>query len=451
MENQTVLGAIVAAVTRTFRILATLVLAGFVGSFANGQGIVLPGAGPINRSMGGAATAAPIDAAGALLWNPGSITALGSSQMMFGAEFLYTRTTLESSLPADAFGPGLPAGPVAGSSDSHSGVPVLPTIALVFSDPDSDFAYGLGVFTIGGFGVNYSASNSNPLLTPQPPNGFGIGNGYSRLSLLQIAPTVAVKLTDRLSVGFAPTVTMGDLALAPALFAAPDNADGGLPTYSDAHNGRWRYALGFQVGVYLETMSGWNFGASFKSKQWFEEFEFQSTGETGAPRTIRAKPEYPMILSLGTSFTGFDGWVSAVDVRYVDYSNASVFGDDAAFQADGSVPGLGWQSTVGVALGLQREFANGVSLRAGYDFGESPISDDKTGFNVLSSALWNHAVSTGATVPVTSALSMSLAYVHVFEASSKGAIQTPAGPIPGSSVEITQVSDTLSMGFDVKF
>ncbi|QDS90895.1 Outer membrane protein transport protein (OMPP1/FadL/TodX) [Rosistilla ulvae] len=432
------------------QIFATTVAFLVAGSLS-AQGIVLPGAGPINRSMGGASTAAPIDAAGALLWNPGSITALGSSQMMFGAEFLYTRTTLDSSLPADAFGPAIPTVPIGGSSDSHSGVPVLPTIALVFTEPDSDFAFGLGVFTIGGFGVNYSASATNPLLTPQPPNGFGIGNAYSRLNLLQIAPTVAVQLIDGLSVGFAPTVTMGDLALAPALFAAPDNADGGLPTYSDAQNGRWRYALGFQVGVYLETMSGWNFGASFKSKQWFEEFEFQSAGETGAPRTLTANPEYPMIISLGTSFTGFEGWVSAVDVRYIDYANASVFGDDAAFQADGSVPGLGWDSTVGVALGLQREFQNGVSLRAGYDFGQSPISNDKTGFNVLSSALWNHAVTTGATLPVNHALSMSLAYVHVFEASSNGAIQTPAGPIPGSSVEITQVSDTLSMGFDVKF
>src|SRR4051812_33657633 len=36
----------------------------------------LPGAGPINRSMGGAAVAAPIDPAGALYWNPATIGGL---------------------------------------------------------------------------------------------------------------------------------------------------------------------------------------------------------------------------------------------------------------------------------------------------------------------------------------------------------------------------------------
>ena len=40
------------------------------------QGIALSGVGPVNRSMGGAATAAPIDAAGALMWNPASISGL---------------------------------------------------------------------------------------------------------------------------------------------------------------------------------------------------------------------------------------------------------------------------------------------------------------------------------------------------------------------------------------
>ncbi len=421
--------------------LTITALQGLTVSIASAQGIVLPGAGPINRSMGGASTAAPVDAAGALLWNPGSITALEGSQMLFGAEFLYTRTTLASSL-----------GPFSGESDSHSGVPVLPTIALVHNDPDSYFSYGLGVFTIGGFGVNYETSTTNPLLTPQPPAGFGIGNAYSRLNLLQIAPTLGVKLTDALSVGFAPTITIGDLALAPALSASPDDANGDLsPSYPDAINGRWRYGLGFQLGLYLETESGWNYGVSFKSKQWFEEFEFLSADELGAARRVVAKPEYPMIVSLGTSFTGIEGWVWATDVRFVDYASAAVFGDEAKFAPDGSVPGLGWSSTLAVAAGVQRSFENGVSLRAGYDFGQSPISDTNTGFNVLSSALWNHAATCGASIPLSKALSMSMAYVHVFEKSNSGPIQSPAGAIPGSSVEISQTSDTLSMGFDVKF
>ena len=46
-------------------------------------GIVLPGAGPVNRSMGGAAIATALDATGALLWNPAAISGLDGSQVDF--------------------------------------------------------------------------------------------------------------------------------------------------------------------------------------------------------------------------------------------------------------------------------------------------------------------------------------------------------------------------------
>ena len=39
-------------------------------------GVAISGVGPINRSMGGAAVAAPLDSAGALYWNPATIGAL---------------------------------------------------------------------------------------------------------------------------------------------------------------------------------------------------------------------------------------------------------------------------------------------------------------------------------------------------------------------------------------
>ena len=47
-------------------------------------GMAVSGVGPINRSMGGAAVAAPIDSAGAIYWNPATISGLGRSEMEFG-------------------------------------------------------------------------------------------------------------------------------------------------------------------------------------------------------------------------------------------------------------------------------------------------------------------------------------------------------------------------------
>src|SRR3954452_17188058 len=105
---------------------ACLVLA-LAGTAARGQGPVLSGAGPINRSMGGATVAAPLDPTGAMYWNPAAISGLPSSQLDLNMELLYPRSTIASTLPPGAAGPGLPPGPLAGQTRDEVGVFALPS------------------------------------------------------------------------------------------------------------------------------------------------------------------------------------------------------------------------------------------------------------------------------------------------------------------------------------
>src|SRR5437762_10906170 len=86
----------------------------------------LPGVGPINRSMGGAAVAAPIDAAGALFWNPATIAGLGRSEMESAVELIDIRTSLTSRLAAGALGSGLPPRSMYGHTGGNDGVIPLP-------------------------------------------------------------------------------------------------------------------------------------------------------------------------------------------------------------------------------------------------------------------------------------------------------------------------------------
>ncbi|MDA1052767.1 MAG: hypothetical protein O3C40_20120, partial [Planctomycetota bacterium] len=64
----------------TRKILLFVAVLASLASSAFGQGVFLTGVGAVNRSMGGAATAAPIDAMGALHWNPATISGLQSRQ-----------------------------------------------------------------------------------------------------------------------------------------------------------------------------------------------------------------------------------------------------------------------------------------------------------------------------------------------------------------------------------
>src|SRR5262252_6656358 len=85
---------------------------------ASGQtGHVVHGVGAINQSMGGAGTAMPLDATGALFWNPASITDLMSSEVDINADLALIHSTLSSSLQPNALAPGIPARAIAGSSE----------------------------------------------------------------------------------------------------------------------------------------------------------------------------------------------------------------------------------------------------------------------------------------------------------------------------------------------
>jgi long-chain fatty acid transport protein len=415
------------------------------------QGFVLSAVGPINGSMGGASTAAPIDASGALHWNPASIAGLARSEVEVGVEMAYPVARLSSAFAANSFGPGLPPVPLADSTRSNSGVAPLPTIGFVYRPEGSCWTFGVGFFTVGGFTSNYPGSFTNPILTAPPPNGFGVGPIYANLQVWQVAPTAAWQVTDRLAVGFSPTVDLAYLVVNPDTFAPPDDANGdGFATYPPALQTRIHWGMGFQVGAYYTLSESWHLGASLKSPQWFEPFQYNSQNELRQPRTVKSHVDYPMIVSIGAGWTPIDRLLVAADVRWLDFAHINGF-HAAGFAANGAITELGWRSIVAVALGAQYLLSDRCSLRLGYTYNSEPIPDANTSFNLPDPTITQHRVSCGTSWKVTDALSISLSYVHVFEHSISGPLIVPAGPVPGTSLTSKVSADAVAFGATVQF
>jgi long-chain fatty acid transport protein len=421
------------------------------GPVANAQGLVLTSAGPINRSMGGASVAAPLDATGALYWNPATLSGLPGSELDGGLELLYARSRLSSAVAPGAFGPGTPPVPLAGSTNGDNGVFPLPTIAFSYRPDESPLTLGFGAFTTGGFGVNYPADPSNPILGPRPPHGLGFGAISSELLIIEMTPNAAYQVTPHLSVGAGPTVSMAKLTLDPAFFASPDDANGdGFATFPSATHSRFHWGAGFQVGAYYTTDSNWGFGAAFRSPQWFETFRYHATDEIGLPRTLKLRFDFPLIASVGASYSGFDRLLLAVDARYIDYRNTKAFGP-AGFDTTGAGTGLGWRSVFVVAAGAQYQLTETVSLRMGYSFNTNPVPDGVSSVNVESNPVYQHVIYMGASYRLTKDCTLSASYLHTFDNSITGPVLTRFGPIRGTSVNDEMVTDALTMGFTVRF
>jgi long-chain fatty acid transport protein len=419
-------------------------------------GLAVSGVGPINRSMGGASTAAPLDSAGALYWNSATIGALPTSEMEFGTGFVIPRTTLSSVVPADALGPGTPPIRLGGQrTGGNNGVFAVPVVGLVYKPEESPFTFGMGIFEIGGFGVNYPITRTNPILNPQVPFGLGVGPLFTQLQLFQFSPTVAVQVTDELYVGAAGNIDIGTLYANPALFSPPfviASPRGPLPIYPSALQGRNRFGGGFQLGVYYIASESWSFGGSFSSPQWFERYTYNSENPTnGNPSSPKFTLDFPLQASIGLAYRGFDRMLVASDFRYLDYRHTDGF-RRGGFEPNGAVAGLGWQSIFAYALGMQYQWTDSCSTRIGYTFSMNPIGPALTSLNVGSPTIIMHTLAIGGSYNVTKALKLSLTYAHDFQNAISGPLIEPlVGAIPGTRVRTATAVDSVYAGATVAF
>jgi long-chain fatty acid transport protein len=442
---------------KAYRLLAASVTVTLLGQFsARAQiGDSLNGIGPINRSMGGAAVAAPLDSAGALYWNPATIAALENSELESGLELLFPRSWLSSRIAPGALGPGFPSHAIYGNTGGNDSVTPLPFLGLVYR-PESNpfFTYGLGIFPVSGFSVNYPATRNNPILQPQAPFGMGLGPLYSSYQSLQLAPTIACQLTSELSIGVAANLDLGSLAVDPGVFSAPTPVSTPLGpglNYAPATNGRSRWGGGFNIGVYYDPGNNWKFGAAVKSPQWFDTYTFNTITANGHIATPKVDVDFPMVASVGTAYTGIERVLIALDLRFLDFRDTNGF-RHSGFERNGAAAGLGWQNVFALGTGVQYQWTDNLALRAGYSFNLNPAGNAVTMFNLFSPTIIQHTLAAGLSYNVTKSFKLSLAYIHLFENSIEGPIITPTtGPIHGTYVKSSATGDSVILGATVSF
>ena len=426
-----------------FRLAFALGVLALSSPAAMGQGIVAPGAGPINRAMGGASTAAPVDF-GSTYWNPANLSGLERSEFLLGSELIIPSTHLTTSLPAGAFNGTLPLRGRYGTSRSDSGViPNLATgVAFRLAD-DSPVTFGLGIFGFVGGNVNYAGNPSIPLISSrQPPRTLGFGPIYANASILALNPMISYRLSDRLSIGGGPVITSGTVTLNPAFFAPGPKGPGGLvPTFPAATDSRPFWGGGFQIGGLYELNDDWNLGFSYKSPVWQERWGYNSANPDLTPRRIGVQAQIPAIYSWGVAYKGIERALIDVDLRYLDYANAALFGQSVR---DG---GLGWKGVFSVATGGQYALTDRLTLRAGYVFNTNPIPTEGTLFNVQLPGIIQHTLSFGASYQVTDDITLSSAYVHGFRNSIQGNIVEEAGAFSKFDSQL----DSIVMGLNVRF
>ncbi len=424
-------------------------------------GHIMQGVGSINMSMGGAATAQPLDISGALQWNPAAISVFDSKILNFDIGLFFSSPELSASLPPGMLGAGAPG--VSGITEDDRGVSPMPAFAMVWGKPESKHTFGFSAFGISGFGVTFPEEsnnpfsagfnpmeNSNPINYPQQAQGFGhIESDYM---LLQIGFTWAYELSDNFSFGVEPTVNYGALELAPNPTANPNAS--GYPVSDKAS------AIGFgaQFGLFYNSDSGIKLGASYKTEQDFGDYEFENSHLDGSSSQNSFKMNYPSILSLGFGYSN-ETIDFALDYRMVDYENTDGFAEKGWTQT-GSVKGFGWENINIISVGFQYKGIEKLPLRVGYTYSSNPINEDLAFFSIPATAVIKNAFQFGFSHPLNDNLMLNGVYHHGASGDkTEGPMLNPMmaspsdpyGVVPGTSVGYEMSTDMIMLGISYTF
>lgn len=404
------------------------------------DGHFLHGVGAVNSAMGGAGVAATGDLLGSFYLNPAGIFTEKGSRVALGFEMMKAQRSVASEF-----------GPLSGVTESKAAFVPIPAFGWATSLSEN-LTFGIGMLGIGGFGVDYPASEiagqapANPILGPRP-NGFG--QVYSNFQFMKISPSLAFKAGEKLQLGVSLNMDWASLAVDPMPAAAPAADSPTSAYYSRATAADGAFGFGFQAGLIYQLSDALALGVSYSSPQWFQDFEYNGVYENpNLPNFQQAREfsfalDVPAVYGAGVSMD-LDRLLWNADVRYITYSATAGF-DESGMNADGSVKGFGWEDILVLATGVEFGLTDNLALRGGYHFTQNPIPDELSAFNIPAPAIVQHHATLGLGFMFDN-LAVDVGYYRAFENDITGPFMTPAGSM---DVTNTMMEDSflLSFGF----
>ncbi|MGA8042869.1 MAG: hypothetical protein WCA37_08705 [Terracidiphilus sp.] len=415
------------------------------------DGHFLHGAGPVNEAMGGADTGLCLDATGSVAWNPACTALFKGRRFEFHGTIFIPWRSLSSTVNANAFGPGMPAATLSGTTVSHTNTAFMPGMAFIYHAPDSRNSYHFAMLAVSGFGVDYDESKdfSNPILTPQPPNGFGFGSLSSNYALLTMPIGASRQFSDRLTAGFSLVPAFSMLKVIPAPFATPVSAGSTMSYYLSASKSAWAFGVGAQAGLHYKFNDVFSAGFSYHSPIWFRDFKWEAADLTGVKHPIEFEMDLPQLFSMGIGVKPTARTNIGVDARWFDYAHTTGF-DKSGYNNNGAVVGFGWHSIWAFGGGVQQEITKSTKVIGGYNFSQNPIPSSLAFFNTPAPGIVQHHLSGGLVQHIHS-WDLNVAYYHAFQNSSTGPWISAQGPVPGTSVTSKMSENSVTIGFSRSF
>ena len=403
------------------------------GYFSHGYGMKAKG-------MGGAATAMANDTFGGAN-NPASMVWVGD-RLDIGVDLFMPKRSV-SRQGSTGFG-----GVYDGTSESGSNYFLIPEFGYnKLINPN--LSLGVTVYGNGGMNTDFNpglnggagAAAFAPSCAGAPANIlFGCGKLGVDLMQLIIAPTASYKINESNSVGISPLLGYQkfkvdglqayDETLAFAGGGTFTSSQGNVTNRGYDDSTGWGVRIGW-LGKLSDTVS---VGAAYSSRMRMSAFgKYKGLFAEGGDFDI------PENYNIGIAVKAAPKTTVAFDIQQINYSDvksiANGVSNSLASMAVGAYPvapnrlgdangsGFGWRDQTVYKFGVEYEYNNGLVLRAGYNYGKSPVRGDTMNdvtFNILAPGVVEQHLTLGTTWTLANKSELTVSYMHAFSNSVTG-------------------------------
>lgn len=419
---------------------------GFAGAAHATNGYNLIGIGAYQMGMAGAVVSDPGSAMTAIS-NPAGMTEVRPQ----------TDFSMEAFLPKRDVNFTATGGQKISSDSNMYGVPALGWSAPTSSG--SNVYFGGGMYGTSGMGVDYPYTANGVM----PGSSF---NGYSNIALWQMAPALAWKVNDQLSLGVALDIGyMSASFLQSYGFAAAPSPAGGTaygPYGINMTRSASAFGLGATIGLLYKINPMWTVGAAYTSSQTYKLNYNLAPGDItvpgGASPSAPAGYQFPggkytltmktpQTASLGVTMSPTSALAVSAQVKWIDWkdvmNNLSITGP---MDFTGFTPK--WKSQTVVAVAANYYVTPDFQVRAGYNYAKSPIDSNAVAYNLILPAIVETHYTAGFTYDLNKRWTIGGAYMIAPQKTYTAPMTASmTDPSKGQKISLSEQAVSFNIGY----
>jgi len=385
-----------------------------VASYAT-NGLFLIGNGNKAKGMGGVGIGLSIDALSAAS-NPATISGM-ANRFDIGADIFVpsvegTLGSVSSKSEAAINGIGL------------NSTFILPAMGGTYQW-NEDITLGLSVVPVGGGGTKY-LTNFFEAAAAGTPNAPSVSNRLGvDLVVGEIVTTIAYRINKTHSFGASLLIGIARFeAYGLDLFDPFTQTQGTTDNFTDQGKD-WTVGVGARIG-WMGDFGKLKVGLAYTSEVDMDEFNhytelFAENGDLDIPADI----------GMGISYQATSDLLVALDIKHIFYEDVASIGNlgpNLAGNPAGALGsedrrlglanglGFGWTDTTVYKIGAEYNINEKWIARAGWNYAESPINEDREIiFNLVAPATVEHHLTLGGTYNISPTMEINASYVHAFE------------------------------------